>query len=144
MAGNDRHSLSFSNHFDPVVEPADHHGANRGLVGNVFSFGRSSFETALDGFGDRNSLRNGEADSRIQIQTAIRDLFRGGDTGAGRRYFDLYVGSQGIKVSGLLNDGRRIPVEGRIGLQRDAAFLSFFALEDRQEQGGRFRSHFLN
>ena len=65
--------------FEPVVEAADHDGADGAHGGNVEAFGFAALEAALDGLGDGDGLRQGEADGGVDADAAICGFFNGGE-----------------------------------------------------------------
>ena len=119
---------------EPVVEAADHEGADGAHGGDVEAFGFAALEAALDGLGDGDGLGEGEADGGVDADAAVGGFFNGGDAGAGGGDFDDHVGREPAEVDGLSEHRFGVAVVARVGLDGEAAVAAFFALEDGQEQ----------
>ena len=129
---------------EPVVEAADHEGADGAHGGDIEAFGFAAPEAALDGLGDGDGLGEGEADGGVDADAAIGGFFNGGDAGARGGDLDDHVGRELAEVDGLREHGLGVAVVARVGLDGQAAVAAFFALEDGQEQAGGVGGDFFD
>ena len=134
----------FDEHLDPVVEPADHHRHDGRHQRRVPAVRLAAREPALDGLGDRERLRDGEADGRVDRHAGGGHVLDRPDPGGGRRHLDLHVRRQRREAQRLLGDPPGVAVVLRVRLDRQAALASPLALEHRQQDLGAAHGDLLD
>ncbi len=116
IAGIDGEIVLVVEDLEPVVEAADHERADGAHGGDGKAFGFAAFEAALDGLGNGDGLGEGETDSGVDADAAIRRFLDGGDTGAGGGDLDDHVGRELREVNGLRKHGLSVAVVARVSL----------------------------
>ena len=130
-------------HLEPVVEPADHHRDHGRHARDVLARLLAAMQPALDGLGERDRLRNREADGRVDVHAGRGEILGGLGAGPGRRHLHLHVGRESGEAKTLLGDAGRVAVELRVGLDREAPLQAILPLEDGEQDLGAPDGHLL-
>src|SRR5713226_1069787 len=136
----------FGDDLQPVIETANHDGADWAHSGDFFAFAFASFEPALRGFGHGEALRQREADGGVDADTSVGYFFDRRNPGTGDRDLHDHVGSDAAELLRLLHNGLGVPVESRVRLDGEAAVAAFVGIKSRLQQGrtpGRDFAHHL-
>jgi len=141
IGGVDVDLVPLDEHLHPVVQPADHHRADRRHVRDVQPLGLPPSQPAFDRLAHRQHLRHGERHGRVDADAVIGGFLDGLHARAGDRRLNLHVGGQRVEIDGLPCDGFGVAVVLRIRLDGETALLALVLLEDRQEQPRAAHGH---
>ena len=94
----------------------------------------ASPEAALDGLGDRDALRKGEADRCVDADALVGRLLDRRDPSPGHRDLHDHVRAQPVEPERLLEDCIAVAEETGIRLDGEAPVASAMRLEDRFEE----------
>ena len=101
-------------------------------------------QPALDRLGDRDRLRDREADRGIDADPGRGRRLDRDDPGPRRRELDLDVRGEPREPEPLLEHPLGVRVVRRVGLERQPALAAALAHEDRLEHGGAADGHLLD
>src|SRR5215216_2545008 len=87
--------------FYPIVGAPDHDGADRSHLLNGLPLCLAAVQSALDGFGYRDCLRNGEAHRGIDRYATVGYLFDRFNSRGGHRNLYDHIWRQAVEVEGL-------------------------------------------
>ena len=142
--GMDGDAVALGEDPHPVVEPPDHDRADR-RDGRGVAAGRGELvQPALDRLGDRDRLRDREADRGIDADPGRRRRLDRGDPGPRRGELDLDVRRQAREAEPLLEHPLGVRVVRRVRLDRQPALAPALAHEHRFEHGGAADGHLLD
>ena len=108
--------LFFDNYFHPVIETANHDGADRPHRCDFLAFLLTPLQTSLYGFGNGDALRQGETNGRVDTDAAIGGFLNSRNSCTRDRDLYDHIGRQPTEFFGLLDDGFGIAIKARIGL----------------------------
>jgi len=128
----------------PVVQTANHDRARRMNMLGRLALLLAATQTALDGFGHGNRLRDGKGNRGVDRDTAIGSFFEGIDASGRDRNLDLDIRCQLVEMHRLFDQRFAVAVIHRVGLHRQPALLALLPLEDRQHQDRTFQAHFFD
>src|ERR1035437_1711006 len=128
----------------PIVEASDHDRADRRYRRDIAASVSQRVEASLHGFRHGDGLRDGEADSGIDVDARCSRELNRLDPCAGRRELDLDVRGQPGEPDALLEHSLGVRVVLRVRLHGQPALVPTLAPEDRLEDARASDCHLLD
>src|SRR5713226_4854987 len=142
VPGVEGERLALDHDLQPIVETADHQGADRAHRGDIESFSLPPPQPPFHRVTHCQRLCEGERDRGVDADASVGNILDGFDA---RSYGgDLHddVRREPGELHGLLHDGPWVAVQPWIGLDGEPAVAAGVLREDRLEQTGSFYGEF--